>query len=230
MQNRQQILDELRSHPCKVIVTGFIVNPFGPTLAALLMLGMKAGIEWKLYRVTLNPFLQELTALRAAKLEEVALPSSIITEYGLGLKGAPTIVLFGSACPDDELFASMRRIALASDDFRSTVESLRRFPGNPWDRFAKEVHKSTHEAANLIRSKQMPAPHIPDRKVTEQDIVDYCSITFDQKNLEEELKAFYTAWQGSIDHLKSLNNFQMAETAMLVTEIVEALNILMKGG
>ena len=35
MQNYKLIMDELRSHPCKLVVAVGIVNPFGPTLAAL---------------------------------------------------------------------------------------------------------------------------------------------------------------------------------------------------
>jgi hypothetical protein len=35
----KRILKELRSHPRKLLLAGSIVNPFGPTFAALLMLG-----------------------------------------------------------------------------------------------------------------------------------------------------------------------------------------------
>ena len=46
MQNNKRILKLLRSHPCKLVLAAGIVNPMGPTLSGLLLLGSKKGADW----------------------------------------------------------------------------------------------------------------------------------------------------------------------------------------
>jgi hypothetical protein len=95
MQSNNPISRVLRSHPCKLVVAGGIVNPMGPTFSGLLLLGSTAGDDWNLCRFSFNPFKQELTLLRAAKLEEVASPSKLMEEdeekQGLESISAPTL-------------------------------------------------------------------------------------------------------------------------------------------
>jgi hypothetical protein len=121
-----------------MVVAGGIVNPMGPTLISLLMLGAKRGVNLNLYRLSLNPFGQELTRLRAAEVKEVTSPSNIIRELGLGTDVAPTFLFFGQAS-SEEIYASARQVALSSNDLASTLDRLRRFPGNPWDRISEEM-------------------------------------------------------------------------------------------
>jgi hypothetical protein len=48
---------------------------------------------------------------------------------------------------------------------------------------------------------------------------------FDTKNFQEEIAAFKTAWQGSIK-FQSSNGSILAETAMPLSDIVDAMSIL----
>ena len=116
----KRILTELGSRPCRLVVAGGIVNPMGPTLAALLMLGTERGTNWNLYRLILNPFEQGLTRLRNGKMNEAGSPSAITRERGLRLAAAPTLLFFGGA-NSDEIFACSREIALMSNNLASTV-------------------------------------------------------------------------------------------------------------
>ena len=224
----QQILEQLKSHPPKLVALGCIVNPYGPTIASLLLL--HESNDWALYRLILNPFHQELTRLRAAKEEESASPNKIIEEQGLGLTGTPTILLFASARSDDEIFAGARQVALAVDDFGSTIDSLRRFPGNPWDRITEEVREAEKKMVEVVKQKKSnptpPGKTKSKRKPTNHDIDDYLTITL--KNFKEELPAFCSAWNGSIELQKSSGNLELAKTAMPFDDMDEAMHILMK--
>jgi hypothetical protein len=66
----------------------------------------------------------------------------------------------------------------------------------------------------------------PGREVTDQDVQDYISMIFDAKNLREEIAAFKTAWQGSID-FQSSNGSILATTAMPLSDVTEAISILL---
>jgi len=63
----------------------------------------------------------------------------------------------------------------------------------------------------------------------EQDIIDYYSLVFDKNNSDPEMKAFFKAWDGSIDFQKSSGNYAMANNAMPGEQLVEALSILLRG-
>ena len=224
----KRILTELRSRPCQLIVAGGIVNPFGPTLVGLLMLGAKRGANWNLYRLSLNPFWQQLTRLRAAKVKEAMSPSSLIKELGLGIDGAPTFLFFGRA-NSDEICASARQIALASNDLASTVDCLRRFPGNPWDRISEGTKTAFESIRTAMKHSKFESisKTVPDLEATDQDIQDYISMTFDSKNLKEEVAAFKTAWQGSIE-FQSSNGSVLAKTAMPLSDAIEVISILLE--
>ena len=225
MQNNKRILKLLRSHPCKLVLAAGIVNPMGPTLSGLLLLGSKKGADWDLYRFSLNPFQQELTKLRAANPDEAASPSKVMEEeddeeqrLGFGLMSAPTFLFLRAGAK--EISACVHLIASASDNFTSTLDRLHEFPGNPWDRISTQVN----ETAN---SKSMPKPPA-ERHITDQDIENYTSMIFDEKNSREEMAAFRTAWEGSIEFQKSLGNLKLSKTAMTADEVIEAMDILLR--
>ena len=50
---------------------------------------------------------------------------------------------------------------------------------------------------------------------------------FDEKNSREEMAAFRTAWEGSIEFQKSLGNLKLSKTAMTADEVIEAMDILL---
>ena len=221
----QQILKQLRSHPCRLVVAGGIVNPMGPTLGALLLLGGKGSVDWALYRLSLNPFGQELTRLRAAKAEEASTPSGVIEEQRLGFDNVPTFLFFGPA-NSEEIYACVRQIALASNDLATEVDRLRRYPGNPWDRISEEMDQANKQ---LATAKSPSAPDSKsDRKTTDQDIRDYISLIFEKKNLTEEISAFRTAWKGSIDFQETSGNSGLAKAAMPLSDLNEAISILLR--
>jgi hypothetical protein len=220
-------------------VAGGIVNPLGPTLGALVLPGAKGGGDWTLYRLSLNPFLQELTRLRAAKAEEVATPSRVIEEQRLGLNSTPTLLFFGPA-NSEEIYACARQLALASNDLATVVDRLRRFPGNPWDRISEEMDETnkqflagvpTRAIARRLGAAKSKSLSISDsksnRKTTDQNIKDYISLIFDKKNLKEEISAFKTAWTGSVDFQAS-GNSGLAKTAMPFSDVNEAISILLR--
>jgi hypothetical protein len=89
------------------------------------------------------------------------------------LMSAPTF-LFLRAGPK-EIYACAHLIASASSDFASTVDLLREFPGNPWDRISAQVN----ETANSKSMPKLPA----ERNITDQDIENYTSMIFDEKEL-----------------------------------------------
>jgi hypothetical protein len=179
--NYRTIIDQLRSRPCRLVAAAGIVNPFGPTLAGLVLLRKVEQFDWELVSFSLNPFEQQLKRLRSADITEATHPSKVIAEAGIGLAAPPTMLIF-SAESDNEVIARAKAIALASVDLGSTIDLLRTFPGNPWDRISKEI-------TDGIGSSAAPqAKHL--RTVTTKDIDDYVAIVLDRKNFSEEFAAF----------------------------------------
>jgi hypothetical protein len=217
--SRKTIMDQLQSRPCKLVIAAGIVNPFGPTIAGLVLLGKSEGLEWELFSFSLNPFNQELKRLRPAKSAEAIHPSKAVAEAGISLAGTPTFLIF-SAAPDQEIIASARVIASTSNDLGSTVDLLRKFPGNPWDRVSKEIDDG-FGSLSAPQSKRHG-------NATPKDIDDYVAIILDTKNFSEEFAAFRTAWEGSINFQESNGNSETAKAAMPLKDLQEAISIFVQ--
>ena len=218
--DHRTIVDQLRSRPCKLVVAAGIVNPFGPTLAGLVLLGKAGQPEWELFSFSLNPFSQELKRLRSAKLAEATHPSEIVAHAGIGLASAPTVLIVSSA-PDQEVVACARVIASAFDDLGSTVDRLRKFPGNPWDRISAEMHDGFGSVSSSRKHHGSIKP---------KDIDDYLAIILDRKNFSEEFAAFRAAWKGSIDFQGSNGSAVLVKTAMPLKDLDEAISIFVHAG
>jgi hypothetical protein len=212
------IMDQLRSRPCKLVAAAGIVNPFGPTLAGLVLLGKAGQSEWELFSFSLNPFNQELKRLRSANLAEATHPSKLVEDTGIGLASAPTLLIFSSA-PDQEVIACAKVIASAFDDLGSTVDRLQKFPGNPWDRISEEIHNGF---GSLSTSPKHP------RSIKPKDIDDYVAIILDRKIFSEEFAAFRKAWEGSIEFQESSGNSELVKTAMPFKELEEIIFIFVR--
>jgi hypothetical protein len=212
------ILDHLRSHPSKLLVAAGIVNPFGPTLAGLTLLKKAEQPDWELFSFSLNPFRQELKRLRSATLDEATQPSKVVADAGIGLAATPTLIIVNSVS-EQEIVACTRVIASAFADLGSTIDNLRKFPGNPWDRISEEIH----DGFGSVRSSSKQ-----NRAIKPEDIDDYVKLMLDGKSFAEEFIAFKTAWQGSIDFQKSHGNSEFANSAMPLKALEEVISILLK--
>jgi hypothetical protein len=216
--NHTIIIERLRTPSLKLVAAAGTVNPFGPTLAGLVLLEKSGPTDWELFRFSLNPFSQNLGHLRSAKLDEATHPSKLVADVGIGLDSAPTLLIF-KATSDKEIIDSAKAIALTFADLGSTVDRLRKFPGNPWDRISEEIHdgfKSLSESEKPIRS------------VEPKDIEDYVKIVLNRGNFAEEFAAFRRAWQGSIDFQKSSGNTELANTAMPLKHLDEIISMFIQ--
>lgn len=141
----------------------------------------------------------------------------------LGLTAAPTILFFGSL-GDEEIHACVREIAEKAADFDSLLDRLRRFAGDPWKRVSEETREADQVLIDHALGKPVSPPARTARQITDKDIEDYfLSI---MKNIVEEQRAFFAAWNGSIDLQRSSDNLNLEKTAMPADKVDEAIRLV----
>lgn len=188
-------IDDVFSQPFLLVFAAGIVNPFGPTLTAVLVReppGNDGPAD--IIRLMLNPFSQEIQ-LRGVvgDKESISLPDVVKHLPTDWLGSCPTLLMPGKALNTDfgalELSGLLRKLHGA----RETLDSLERFPRNPWDRISDEMNSAVAAAAG---KKSQGAQSVLGPSGSKR----LMRILLDKEHFDMEVKAFFAAWKGSIEH------------------------------
>jgi hypothetical protein len=201
---REIDLHSILSEPVTSLMVTGIVNPFGPTLEAIGLLGeVEPGVTLRLIRVMLNPFSQEALELGSVSLGQELDPASLLERFtDLTTGSCPTLLL-----PNAQLDASEARRVYGSilarfPDSAAVLDRVRRYYGNPWDRVSEEMRMSTE----LLKARL--AGHGADSRRPEPlgdgEALELADLLLSPQHIRPEFEAFNYAWNGAISQAPAL--------------------------
>lgn len=180
-----------------LLATG-IVNPFGPTLNALMVDGdPELGRELPVLRLMLNPFVQEIEHVGEAKIGESWNLAGDLPPFFSSIAGScPTILMPSAMLDEAAALALCAEFLQVFDDGFELREKVGRHPGDPFSRVQEDV-----EGLGDILSQFQAGAELDEakRRLTPEEARHLAAILLDHENLKKELGAFFYAWKGSID-------------------------------
>lgn len=188
-------IDDVFSQPFLLVFAAGIVNPFGPTLTAVLVReSPREEGSADIIRLMLNPFSQEMQLKGVVPdKDSVSIPDiakNIPTDW---LGACPTLLIPGKALNTDFGALELNGLLRTLHDARETLDALERFPRNPWDRISDEMNSAV---AAAVGKKSQGAQSLLGPSGSKRLI----RILLDKEHFDMEVKAFFAAWKGSIEH------------------------------
>jgi hypothetical protein len=180
-----------------LLATG-LVNPFGPTLNALVIDGdPEPGRTLPVLRLMLNPFVQEFEQVGSATIGESWNLAGDLPPFFTSITGSCPSILMPSAMLDDSaaLMLAAEFLQLFDDGFELR-EKVRRHPGDPFNRVQEDVDGLGDMLRQFTGGEELADTK---RRLTPDEARELATTLLDQDNLKKELGAFFYAWKGSID-------------------------------
>lgn len=214
-----------------MLISG-IVNPYGPTLSVVTAVRDRTSAPLALVYAYLNPFRSELFIpgyLMEGQLT-APLPDQILQAlhpFPVFSGGLPTLCIPAGYLDAFDVRYLYRRLFANHGAARTTLERLRRFPLNPWDRVSEEVQEfwSGGTGERIQHADNVDGP------ISDDDMNSLIDMVLDPQHNKEELPAFTYAWSGSIDHQKRCENNRLADSAFQYDDFVRLLvHILSSAG
>jgi hypothetical protein len=85
-------------------------------------------------------------------------------------------------------------------DLNSTVQNLREFEGNPWDRATAQMQEGMERAMGKELKKSFLGKILgKQKKITDATINDWWLLASDEDHLKSEISNMIPAWKGAID-------------------------------
>jgi hypothetical protein len=214
-------LQSILSQPVTTLMVTGIVNPFGPTLEAIGLLGqVEPRRTPPLVRIILNPFSQEAFELGSIALGETFNTGFLVERLAAFTTGScPTLLL-----PSAHLDASAARRAYAPilaqfQDSRGVLDRLRRYYRNPWDRVSEEMRLSTQ----LLKAKlggQEAESHRPE-PLGDAEALELADLLLSPQHIRPELEAFHYAWNGAISQAPALPAMSLQQYLMFFFHVTD---------
>jgi len=184
---------------------GGIVNPNGPTLIMLVAVGtLQLGKDLPIVYASLNPFAQTITQVGVLKAREYTNPHELLcATVPHAPSGCPTALLLSpllNLCADNALAIATATLVLwlsSRDDGNLTLESVRRFPGDPVARVRNEIDL----ALAVIKARRQGKPWVfPESQcLTTEEATELATLQLNRAHWEKEWHAFVASWHESID-------------------------------
>jgi len=214
----------LRDNEVYPILINGVVNPNGPTLSIVTAVRDKTSAPLALVYAYLNPFRSELFVpgyLREGQLA-VHFPEQILAAlkpFSVFSSGSPTLCIPAGYVDALDIRYLYGRLFANYAGVRNVFETLKRFPGNPWDRVSEEMQAALGSlTGNLIKQ-----PDNAGEPMNDDEMNALLDIVLDSEHTKTELPAFAYAWKGSIDQQRECNNNELADSAFQYDDFVPLL-------
>ncbi len=192
-----------------------IFNPYGPTLSVLSLLNHDESDATLLHYRMLNPFSQKSSVLavldRGISSENLNDSIEDLFVYNqLGdccLVGSlPSFLLFGATQDTAKLALSCFQVHVENNDcmadVRDSLDSFRRFPGNPWDRATGDQKRAFRA---IVAEKTGSPVNVDSNASVEFDgdqFVAWVECLMSDEHRLPEMQGFIQAWEGAITFQK----------------------------
>lgn len=188
-------LEQVFSEDFLLVFAAGIVNPFGPTLTAILVRkSPRSDGSAEVIQVMLNPFSQTAQIQAVVPDQDSISMVDVLQHVPIEWLGScPTLLIPGKSINTDVGVLELGRLLRKLHDSRETLESLERSPSNPWDRVSNEMESAAARAIGGMESddQSLLGPSGSKRLIR---------ILLDEEHFDVEMKAFLVAWQGSIEN------------------------------
>jgi hypothetical protein len=195
------------------LLVGGIVNPFGPTLYAVVAVGeLRSGVTVPLVQIMLNPFTQESHKVGEFTIGRIWRPAEVVHAlFGLEFGSCPSLLLPSVHLKDEESVEVHAEFLRQFEDAHDLLLRVRQHLGNPWDRVFQEIEAATYGLANLADGYAGEANGDP---LDEDETREFAALLLSEQHTKPELEAFLYAWNGAIEFQRDQGDAAMAESAM----------------
>ena len=239
-------LRALRDKRLTTLLCGGIVNPFGPTLTGIFLLGdPEMSREFDLVEITLNPFAQSASRIGRASIES---DWNALTDYeslfSVPFGACPTLMLPSSLLTLDAAVHIHARWLLSFPDAVETWERIRRYPADPWNRVRQEIDGGLQRAIDTARAQRKvesePVKHLADsleallgassnpstHRLKESEAREFAIFALSKEHITAELQAFFFAWKGSINFQREQGSRTFASEALQFDDFCKWFSVI----
>lgn len=207
-------LGSLQDKRFETLLCGGIVNPFGPTLTGIFLMGdLETGREFELVEIMLNPFAQSASRVGYASVGPY---SDFWADYGalfsIPFGACPTLMLPTSLLTTEAAIEIHARWLLTFPDAGETWERIRRYRADPWKRVSEEIRTGAQKVVQHAIARRTERES--DRQLNESEAREFALYALSEEHINAELQAFFFAWQGSINFQREQGNESFSSTAL----------------
>lgn len=191
------ILNKLPESNFMTLLTGVIVNPFGPTISGFLVQNENEH-EGNIIQFMMNPFNKSIKKIGYCNMENTkeTLDDMVMLMSKNELNSCPTIIACSKLFSENEanLYSALW-VSMFSDS-KQTYSRVKKFYGDPWTRISMEI--------NSVFEKPSIFEKIFKRNNSKLDFESskkYISMIMQNKHFNEEIKALFIAWNGAINEM-----------------------------
>lgn len=224
---RERSLESLGAKVVTTLVAGGIVNPFGPTLTALLAEGTwEDGAEVTICHLMLNPFSQALHEVGTAWIGAEWTPDADLQPFfELRFGDCPSLLMPSGVLIDSGSFLGTYAAFLGSFEAGfTTLEAVRRFPGNPRGRVQEQIDVGEQMIGAFLQAGGVPVADPRNRRpLTELEAAELAYLLLEPACVRQEMEAFAHAWNQAI---RFQGGTPMGQEAMPLGELSRYFDIL----
>jgi hypothetical protein len=208
------------------LLCGGIVNPFGPTLTGIFLLGdLKTSREFDLVEIMLNPFSQSASRIGRALIEpdwNALADYEVLFTVPFG--GCPTLMLPNSLLTTEAAIHIHARWLLNFPDARETWDRVRRYPADPWNRVSEEISGGLQ---GIVRNARVHEEELQsDHHLTESEARHFAAFALSKEHMTAEIQAFFYAWKASIDFQREQGSGNFATGALQFDEFCTWFSVI----
>jgi hypothetical protein len=215
-QPRPFPLDRVLAEPATALLVAGIVNPFGPTLTAVVVSGEpRPGKKLPVIQLMLNPFTQEVEAAGELALGDRWRPSAVIRAvFGLLFGSCPTLLMPSAHLEDKRSLSLHAEFLREFTDARWVLQGVREHLGNPWDRVSQEVSAASDGLVKVAAGVGGRPRSADTEPLFEAEATELARLLLSERHTKREIEAFLYAWGGSIKFQRDQGVPTLADAAM----------------
>jgi hypothetical protein len=189
--------ESMAGQPLTSLLVAGIVNPFGPTLSAVVVAGaLRTGATLPVVKLMLNPFNQAVHAVGELAVRGSWRPEAVMGQlFGLPFGGCPTLLLPSVHLDEDRSLSVHAEFLRGFEGGREVLRAVRQYLGNPWDRVSQEIHDG---AEAFVKSRTSAGHQAHDKQLNEDEARELAGLLLSEEHTRLELQAFLYAWEGSL--------------------------------
>ena len=212
-------LSALLAQPITTLAATGIVNPHGPTLTAVSVLGDGRTGEGALVSVMLNPFSQEIAHIGPVSLPVQWESNRLLSGFSSSFGSCPTLILPSSHLSTETAVLACAELLQSFPNGGNVLERVKRHFANPWDRVAEEVGAM---AALLKAYQETGSTSVADSPLDADEARELANLLLSVEHTVPELEAFNYAWNGAIAHAPALPAMNFAQFLFYFIRITES--------